>query len=403
MPDQWAALLHDSSVCETGGEHGNDGVDYARYVAMALLVELERLDTSDYALLFEYLQDIALLDSPSAPGNATLLQVKKKVRGEWTRSSLCRMEVKKALEESTASEDIEDDVPNVPDKKSLGARSALGKLYLCVDRLSTFVTVSGVFISNAGHSLKQSNGAPAAPHSRLEFGGLHGDDVEYIKKKLSGELKQDSLPHFARLAIEQSRISPAAMRETVRGMIDALLSQKYPLMPSVSGRLQERLLAAFSACGGPKPAIQSLSDAVSYKGFTRSSFTKLLKELSSTRSAPDALEAVIEGLKTEGLGPRPADALRAEANRLQIQLLRHPETREALLWDLAVLEAQKHAHVSKYTDIINVVSAELLKRSGARQRGPSSEREAKALALLALIYVDQESAPISTKSASKEK
>lgn len=398
MPDQWAALLRDSTVCEIGGEHGNDGVDYARYLAMALIVELERADTGDYALLFEYLQDIALLDSRSAPSNATLLQVKKKVRGEWTRSSLCKKEAKKAEEEGTASEDAEDDVANFPEVKSLGARSALGKLYLCVDRLSTLVTTQGVFISNAGHRLKQSNGAAAAPHSRLEFGGLHGDDVQYITKKLSGELKQDSLPHFARLAIEQSKVSPAAMRETVRGMIDTLLSQKYPLMPSVSGRLQERLLAAFSACGGPKSAIQTLSDAVSHKGFTRSGFTKLLEELSSTRSAPDALEAVIAGLKAEGFGPRPADALRAEANRLQIQLLRHPETRETLLWDLAVSEAQKHAHVSKYTDIISVVSAELLKRPGARHRGPSSEREANALALLALIYVDQESAASSPKS-----
>jgi len=192
------------------------------------------------------------------------------------------------------------------------------------------------------------------------------------------------------------------MRETVRGMIDALLSQKYPLMPSVSGRLQERLLAAFSACGGPKPAIQTLSDAVSHKGFTRSAFTKLLQELSSMRSAPSALENLVEGLKAEGFGPRPADALRAEANRLQIQLLRHPETRETLLWDVAISEAQKHMDLGKYTDIISVVSAKLLKRSGVRHRGPSSEREANALALLALIYVDQESAAPSSKSANEK-
>lgn len=402
MPDEWAALLRDSVVCETGGEHGNEGVDYARYLAMALLVELERADTGDYALLFEYLQDIAVLDSPSAPSNATLLQVKKKARGEWMRSSLCKKESRKAEEEGAASDDAEGNEPDTPEVRSLGARSALGKLYLCVDRLSTLARTHGVFISNAGHSLRQSSGGAATPHSRLGFDGIHGDDVQYVTKKLSGELKQDSLPRLARLAIEQSKISPVAMRETVRGMIDDLLSKRYPLMPSVSGRLQERLLAAFSACGGPKPTIQTLSDAVSHKGFTRSGFTKLLEELSATRSAADALEAVIEGLKAEGFGPRPADALRAEANRLQIQLLRHPETRETLMCDLAISEARKHAHISKYTDIIGVVSAELLKRAGAGQRGPSSEREAKALALLALIYVDQESAASRSKSASEE-
>jgi hypothetical protein len=366
---------------------------------MALLVELERADAGDYALLFEYLQDIAILDSPNAPTRAILLQVKKKARGEWTRTSLCR---KGAAEDATLDVVAEPPLAASP-KKGLGGKSPLGKLYLCVDRLQALVPTQGVFVSNAGHTLKQDRGAVPAAHTRLGFDNLHSEDAEYITKRIAAELKQDALPHFARMAIEQSKVSPVAMRETVRGMIDMLLSQKFASLPNVSGRLQEKLLAAFSACSGPKPVSQSLSEVVSHKGFIRSAFTKLLQELASTRSAPEALDTVVDGLKSEGYAPRLADALRTEANRLQIQLMRHPETRETLAWDFVVGEAQKHAHQTSYISILEAVSSEILKRATARTGGPSNEREAGALALLALIHVDEKPPASSSKSQSEEK
>jgi hypothetical protein len=366
---------------------------------MALLVELERADAGDYALLFEYLQDVALLDSPSAPTRATLLQVKKKTRGEWTRTSLCKRE---AAEDTTPAHAAEPPLGDSP-PKGLSAKSPLGKLYLCVDRLQALVPTDGVFVSNAGHTLKQGSGGVGTAHTRLGFDNLHWEDAEYITKRLATELKQDGLPHFTRLAIEQSKVSPAAMRETVRGMIDMLLTQKFASLPNVSGRLQEKLLAAFSACGGPKPAIQSLGDAISRKGFTRSAFTELLKELASARSSAETLETIVDGLKSEGYAPRLADALRTEANRLQIQLMRHPETRETLAWNFAVSEAQKHAHETSYLSILRAVSSEILKRANARQGGPSTEREAGALALLALIHVDGQSTAPSSKSQSEKK
>ncbi len=90
--DSWTTLLDDPDICEVGGEHTNDGVDYARFLAMVLLVEMEKAELPDYALLFEYLQDIAIVDSSSAPTKATLLQVKKKGKGNWTKALLCKNE-----------------------------------------------------------------------------------------------------------------------------------------------------------------------------------------------------------------------------------------------------------------------------------------------------------------------
>jgi Cap4 dsDNA endonuclease len=403
VTDTWAALLADPAVCEEGGEHTNEGIDYARFLAMALIVEMERAELPDYALLFEYLQDIAVLDSATAPTKATLLQVKKKVRGSWSRARLCSAEIQRAVAAAGASpssegidEPSQGQAAHASEKnpsRGLGARSPLGKLYLCVDKLSAVVAVDGVFVSNAGVDLKSTSGSAIAPYSRAHIQHLHVEDLEYIRKKLCTELKQATLRHLSHLAVEQSRVVPAAMRETVRGMLDEMLLEKYPGLPSVSGQLQEKLLAAFSACSGSKSSLTSLQEVVAKKGFTRSILTGLISQFAAMRTASSHLDDVIDDLKREGLPARKADKLRAEAGRIQIQMVREPQTREVLLWDHALDLARKYSEAEDYRSALSSISTELQAQAIARLHGPTSDREANAVALLALIHVDQEPTP----------
>lgn len=410
--DPWAALLDDPAICEVGGEHTNEGIDYAKFLAMALLVEMEKGDLPDYALVFEYLQDIALVDSAVAPTKATLIQVKKRTRGQWSKAMLCRKELGSAVDEDEASTEAHANVAGAeapPSEKcaplktkkrngKLGAKSPLGKLYLCVDKLSNVVEAEGVFISNAGNDLKGASGSPVPAYSRAAIQHLHVEDVEYIRRKLTSELKQPSLDHLAKLAVEQSSVVPASMRETVRGLLDKLLTEKYPTLPSVSGQLQEKLLAAFSACSGPSGSLSSLKEVLMKKGFTRTAFSSLVEQFAATRTAAGHLDVVIDGLKVEGMPARAADRLRSEASRLQIQMVREPQTREILLWDVAVDAAVRCADLEKYISALNEITAELQAQVNARAHGPTSDREARAIALLAIIHVDQEPTSSSSKS-----
>lgn len=393
--DPWAALLEDPTIGEVGGEHTNEGIDYAKFLAMALLVEMEASNLPDYVLVFEYLQDLALIDSPETPTKATLIQVKKRSRGHWTKTTLCR----KALA-TDKNEADESDVPaflgpsEVPVTKKnrsnqLGARSPLGKLYLCVEKLSGVVATDGVFLSNAGNDLRGPSG-PIPVHTRAVIQHLHPEDVDYIRNKLCAELKQSSLSHLSRLAVEQSTVIPASMRETVRGLLDKLLTEKYPTLPSVSGQLQEKLLSAFSACSGLAGRVTSLKEVLAKKGFKRAAFGALVQQFASMRTATDHLDVVINGLKSEGMLARAADRLRSEASRLQIQLVREPQTKEVLLWDIAVEAARRGTHLDAYTTALDEIKDELLAQAKARANGPTSDREAAAVALLAIIYVDQE-------------
>lgn len=384
--DRWSAILNDPEINEIGGENNNEGVDYARYWAMALLVEMETKKTPDYVLLFEYLQDVAVLDKAAMPTTATLYQVKKKSKGNWSKSALTKKESLKKADEIPVEDAV---APKLQTNKKLAGRSPLGKLHLCVERLSSIASVHGVFVSNAGYDLNDALGVPIPSNSRCSLSALHADDLEYVKSRLVKELKGSSVAHLTALSLEQSIVSPSSMRETVRGLIDELLSSKYPTLPSVSGRIQENLLELFSAGSGPKTG-QTLSELIDKKGFTRDAFCELIEKYAKTKPFATALDTVIGSLKIEGMQPRAADKLHVEANRLQIQMVNSPQTKEVVCWDAALSSAEHNSSIAEYRELLGVVQdsigAELKNRGDAL---PSIT--VLATALLAVIYVDQQS------------
>src|SRR4051794_26588200 len=127
-------IANDKTLSETGGGHNQKGVDFQRYWSVMRMFELESDGVSDFLFLFETIQDVAVLDSPTNPATITVYQVKKKDRKEWTWSALTGL--------------------NAPGKKtkpdgSKVTESPLGKLYLGV-RACEGLTTEGYFVSNAG-------------------------------------------------------------------------------------------------------------------------------------------------------------------------------------------------------------------------------------------------------------
>lgn len=400
--DNWAGLLVDPSICEIGGENNNEGVDYARYLAMAFIIQMESEHHNDYVVLFEYLQDIALIDSSKYPTSAKLVQVKKKSRGTWSKAALCREDKSNNNPNPTAEVSPEkNQKKKSPAPKKLGAKSPLGKLHLCVEKLSATVPTSGIFISNAAFDVKDSAGTLAQANTALPLDTLHIEEVKYVKEKLCKELGVTSLPHLSKISLEQSKIIPAAMRETVRGMIDEMLAKNYPTLPNISGRLQEQLLSIFSALSGPPGLISSLAEILERKGFTRKQFTDVVTAHAATRNATDDLDMVIEGLKKEGMAARAADRLRTQASRLQIQLVRQPDAKEALNWDTAVQAARTYIDSDSYIEIINRVEAALVASKQTANNFSTSDNTISAIALLALIYVDKEPPALSSQFTNK--
>lgn len=79
---------------EKSGETGAQRYDYQALWGLSLIFSHHATGT-DYAISFEFHDDIILLNSASAPSQASFYQVKTKAKGHWTLSDLTSRKKKK--------------------------------------------------------------------------------------------------------------------------------------------------------------------------------------------------------------------------------------------------------------------------------------------------------------------
>jgi hypothetical protein len=79
---------------EKSGETGYERYDYQALWGLALIFE-QHSSQNDYAIAFEFHDDVVLLDSASSPTQARFYQVKTKEKGHWTLSDLYRRNARK--------------------------------------------------------------------------------------------------------------------------------------------------------------------------------------------------------------------------------------------------------------------------------------------------------------------
>lgn len=93
-PLSFASKLISVPQREKSGETGYERYDYQALWGLALIFE-HHGSAADYAIAFEFHDDIILLDSESAPTAARFYQVKTKGEGHWTLTDLTRRSSKR--------------------------------------------------------------------------------------------------------------------------------------------------------------------------------------------------------------------------------------------------------------------------------------------------------------------
>lgn len=136
-------------LAESGGGHNQKGVDFQRAWAIERMFDLEKSGASDFLFLFESIQDVAELDSPTAPSSIRIYQVKKKDRKEWSWAELTHL-----VEPGKKRRASKNPPPDIKD-------SPIGKLYSSALAFKE-LKCSGRFISNNGCDLPLNGGGNAA-------------------------------------------------------------------------------------------------------------------------------------------------------------------------------------------------------------------------------------------------
>jgi hypothetical protein len=242
---------------EDSGARTNSRYHYQALCGLVLVLERHKLE-GDYAIVFEYHDDIAVFDDQTTPERVQFYQVKSKSGGNWTPAALTKRDPKKG------------------DK----ARSFLGKMYENVVAFGDAVETA-TFLSNAP--------ANFAPPSKQKFCLTECDEekLEEITQKLREEFSDEATIKSELLWVARTDLSLDDADAHAKGKLDAFVVEHL-------GEVEFSLAALFKAvsdeCDSKSRAtdvdLGNFDEVVSRRGITRSDTDGWLQAVSSTVNCP---------------------------------------------------------------------------------------------------------------------
>lgn len=285
--DEVFRVASSKELAETGGGHNQKGVDFQRAWALSRMFELEESGADDFLILFEAVQDVAELDSETAPSSIRIYQVKKKDRGEWEWSNLTRLPApaKKMRARKTTGE-----IKNSP----------IGKLYSAVLAFKD-LKCSGAFLSNSGCNLLLANGDNAATSVSCDLSQLEAGHLDLLKAGLESLHEAGASPANPELIrVEKVPIHPDAPATHLQGVAVAFLSKRSPRHAGQAKSLVDALLAEVGPLGAKTDSCSNFEELRKQRGYSRGQF---VSALGSLEQVPDLLalaETWLAQLVTEG-------------------------------------------------------------------------------------------------------
>ena len=280
-------VASDKELTETGGGHNQKGVDFQRAWALSRMFELEESGADDFLILFEAVQDVAELDSETAPSSIRIYQVKKKDRGEWEWSHLTRLPApaKKRRADKTTDE-IKD--------------SPIGKLYSAVLAFKEMKS-SGVFLSNTGCNLPLADGGNAATSVSCDLSQLEVGYLDLLRAGLESLHDVGAPPANPELIrVEKIPIHPDAPATHLQGVAVAFLNKRSPRHTGQAKSLVDALLAEVGPLGAKTDSCANFEELRSQRGYSRAQFASALGSLEQVPDLVALAETWLEQLLTEG-------------------------------------------------------------------------------------------------------
>nr|WP_283254233.1 dsDNA nuclease domain-containing protein [Ramlibacter paludis] len=193
-------MFRDFSGDETGGRHAIRGFTFQIWNAVLEALR-EHAKGGNYAVVMEWQQDVAILNSPTAPDKVRFIQLKKHETGVvWTLASLIQGE-DAADSEAAANDDAVAD-PKVPapaddahdgkkkkpKKPTAPKQSILSKLYKQRTRFTDLAGCTLEFASEAQFRIEGDDAkVVTAPH--VELDKLPGKELQRVKEALAKQLR----------------------------------------------------------------------------------------------------------------------------------------------------------------------------------------------------------------------
>lgn len=240
----------------TGGRY-----EYQTLWGLALLFK-QHSTSDDYAIIFEFHDDIALLDSATSPNNVKFYQVKSKAtNGGWTLTSLlARKKVK-------------------TDDGHVEKPSYIDKMY---DNVSKFkqAVLSVDFVSNqlCGFNDKEAS---------FRFCECTPADFEKIVKSVQGSYPTATEAEVGLLGFEHTNLSLGDFESHTRGKLQAFISNHLGLVRFSPEAVYQAITDECRRKANFKGTYSSLQQVVKEKGLTKANVQEWLDAIQNDSRSPE--------------------------------------------------------------------------------------------------------------------
>ncbi len=285
------------TIGETGGAHSLKGSEFQKNWAIVEMFSLyQDANRQDFMLLFEAIQDVAVLDSATAPKSIEVVQVKKKDRGEWTWGALTN------LHAPPGPAKVNGRRPAVKGKPLSGvSASPVGKLFSSLAAL-TELDASGRFVSNAGCSIDLEAGGTAAAAEKA----LCSELAPHFRDLLQSALDTVGKTHhvaadLSRLRLDKVDISVNDPSGNSLAAAFRYLSSHSPNHAGQAGAFVDSILVKLGPLGTNTSKYSTVDELIQKQVFGRAQFRSALADLAQTPDLQVYLNDWLEDARNTGL------------------------------------------------------------------------------------------------------
>jgi hypothetical protein len=283
------SMSQDPALAEAGGGHGQKGVDFQRFWAMVRIFELKQKGAEDFLILFESVQDVAELDSETAPTRIDIYQVKKKDGGEWSFNLLTGLPKPDARKK------------NVPPTRAVIEKSPIGKLYLA-GQACQHLESAVHFVSNAGCDLPLATSGAASKRLACLAADLDAQHTAALEESLALlHASPGTIPDLKRLSLRKTTLHPDDPVRLALGAAVEYLSKNMPSHAGQAKALVDALFMQLSTLGRQTEPVKSFAELRLQRGFSMGEMDAALGALTNVPDLKAHIDMMLDGLTQEGL------------------------------------------------------------------------------------------------------
>ena len=278
---------------ENAGAMAGNRFAYQLDWGLKRLLDLEE-SGQPYTVIFDYQDDILVLDSDEDPQYIDFYQVKTNTAASgWRKNDLYTV-TKKKKKETIAEPTLFDEV----DEEEVEEDEKYSKLAKLLIHSLDFPTVVRdlFFVTNANFGTSLIKGGKQSKAQELDFADLLEKAKEEIQKKVKEELPNLNDNIFEHLHFIKNQMGVGDHEATVIGLLTQYLNSHYPKAKVSVKPVYETLIGEIKKRNNCEWEPNSVDDLLKNKAFTRTQFRQFLKGLETYENIEGKKSAIQEML-----------------------------------------------------------------------------------------------------------